>query len=428
MSTVLSRTDVSRPTALRRNRNYVLLWVGGAVSALGSRASAFAFPLLVLALGGSAGDASLVGAASTIPYLVVPVVAGALIDRVDRRRTLVVADLGRLVALTAVVAGVATGHAPLLLLGAAGFLEGTLAMVHSTAEPVALRRVVPAPQLTDALSGSEGRTRAGFLLGQPLGGVLFGVAYVLPFVFDAFSYVVSILTSLCLRGDFRARPDAAEPSGQNVKAAVREVGTGIRWLWSNPFLRVAVLAIAASNLLFQALNLVVVVRARDNGASAPVIGLIFLAVGIGGVLGAVAAGWASRHVQIRTAVIAINWAWAVLTPLVVLAPDPWLMGALFALMAFCGPLWNVMVAAHQLEITPEALLGRVGGAIGTIAFGALPLGSLLGGALLSLASVTVAAIVLGGLMVLVAAAVHASPAVRSAAGGPSESTPESGDH
>jgi hypothetical protein len=314
-----------------------------------------------------------------------------------------------------IVAALLRGHTPLALLIVAAAIEGALLVAHNLAEPGAIRSSVPDQQLGDALSSSEARGRAGFLLGQPLGGALFGLSRWLPFGFDALTYVVSIATSVGLRGRFRAEPGT--PDGQSngtVRAALAELGAGIAWLWRQRFLRTAAVAIAASNLLFQALTLVVVVAATQRGVPSAVVGLLFVGAGLGGVLGSLAASWCAKRLSLAAVVIGVNWAWAILTPLIALAGSAWLMGLVFAAIAFAGPLWNVMVAAYQLRITPEHLLARVGGAIGTISFGALPLGALLAGLLLSTVGPVGAGLVLGGLMALVAVIVTVSPAVRRA--------------
>lgn len=406
-------------TPLRRNRNYRLLWIGGAVSALGTRASSLAYPLLVLALGGSAADAGWVGFAAAAPYVVLPVLLGPLVDRLDRRHVMIGADAGRLVAMVSIVATLCLGTPTLAMLIVVAGIEGALLVAHNLAEPGAIRASVPAAQLGDALSGSEARGRAGFLLGQPLGGALFAFFRWLPFGFDALTYVVSIATSVRLRGGFRAAPEtspdnAPGESAGTVRAALSELGAGIVWLWRQRFLRAAVVAIAASNLLFQALALVVVVAATVRGVSSAVVGLVFVGAGIGGVLGSLASSWCARRMSLAVVVIGVNWAWALLTPLIALAGSVWLMGIVFAAIAFGGPVWNVMVASYQLRITPEHLLARVGGAIGTISFGALPLGSLLAGVLLSTVGPVRACLLLGGLMALVAVMVTVSPAVRHA--------------
>src|SRR5262245_39702938 len=87
---------------LRRNRDFQLLWIGSAVSAVGSRVSSVAYPLLVLALTGSAADAGLVGFTATVPYLLFQLPAGALVDRWNRRWVMIACDIGRGLALASI--------------------------------------------------------------------------------------------------------------------------------------------------------------------------------------------------------------------------------------------------------------------------------------------------------------------------------------
>ncbi|MEU7861584.1 MFS transporter [Nonomuraea sp. NPDC049141] len=396
---------------LRRNRSYRLLWIGGAASALGSHASAIAMPLLVLALGGSATEAGVVGFAAGLPYLLAQLPAGVLVDRLDRRAVMVFCDIGRFLALGSVVVALTAGRPPLAQLVAVAFVEGVLTVGHQLAEQAAIRHVVAEEQLPEALSANEARIRGALLLGQPVGGALFGLARWLPFAFDLVTYLVSIVTSLALRGTFRAAPDAGAAPAPNPLGELR---AGIAWLWRQPFLRSAVLAIAASNLLFQSLSLIVIVAATGDGASPGAIGLLFLGAGAGGVAGSLAASKITRLLSMKAVVIGANWLWAALMPLIAVVDGPLALGLVFGVLCFVGPVWNVAVAAYQLRITPEHLLGRVGSAIGTLAFGVLPLGSLLAGWLLDGIGVTGAALTLAGVMAVVAAVVTLTPAIRRA--------------
>ncbi|MEV6154754.1 MFS transporter [Nonomuraea sp. NPDC052129] len=395
---------------LRGNRSYRLLWIGGAASALGSHASAIAMPMLVLALGGSATEAGVVGFAAGLPYLLAQLPAGVLVDRLDRRAVMVFCDVGRFLALGSIVVALTAGRPPLAQLVVVAFVEGVLTVGHQLAEQAAIRHVVSQEQLPEALSANEARIRGALLLGQPVGGALFGFARWLPFAFDLVTYLVSIVTSLALRGTFRAVPAAGEPAPNPLA----ELRAGIAWLWRQPFLRSAVLAIAASNLLFQSLNLIVIVAATGDGASPGAIGLLFLGAGAGGVAGSLAAPKITRLLSMKTVVIGANWLWAALMPLIAVVDGPLALGLTFGVLCFVGPVWNVAVAAYQLRITPEHLLGRVGSAIGTLAFGVLPLGSLLAGWLLDGIGVTGAALTLAGVMAIVAAVVTLTPAIRRA--------------
>jgi MFS family permease len=386
----------------------MLLWSGLAVSVLGSRISSLAYPLLVLALTGSPGQAGLVGFFATLPYLVFQLHAGALVDRWNRKRVMIWCDVGRAAAVGTVVVAIAADAITVPHLAAAAFVEGALFVFFDLAEAAAVKAVVPRPQLPAALSQNEARQRGASLLGQPLGGFLYEVGRIVPFVVDALSYLVSLVTLLLIRKDFQE--ERTEPRTR----IHREIAEGIGWLWRQPFLRDTAFLVAGSNLMFQALVLVLIVRAKEIGASPGTIGIMLAGVGLGGLAGSLAASWVQRHVPAKTIVIGANWVWAALMPLLALFGSPWLLGATWCLMGFVGPMWNVVIGAYSLWITPDRLLARVQAAGTLVAWGAIPLGSLAGGLLLETLSTRTAIAVLSAWMLLLAVASLASRGIRAA--------------
>ena len=395
---------------LRANRDFRLLWFGSVVSVLGSRASAIAYPLLVLALTGSPADAGLAGFAATIPYLLCQLPAGALVDRWNRKVIMIACDAGRALALASIVLALALDSISLAQIIAVSFIEGSLYVFHSLAEPASVRNIVHPTHLPLALSQIEARERGAALLGQPLGGFLFDLGRAMPFLADALSYLASLTALLLIKSKFQGeRPPARS-------AFVAEVAQALVWLWRQPFLRATALLIAGSNLLFQALNLLVIVIAREQGASSTTIGLLLAGFGVGGVLGSLAAPWFQRRLSMKAIVIGANWVWALALPGIGLADNLFVLGGLLALMAFVGPLWNVALDVYRLLITPDELQGKVGSVISLLAWGAIPLGSLLAGYLLdSFGSLTTAMVLSVG-MVLVAIVASISPAIRRAPG------------
>lgn len=192
------------------------------------------------------------------------------------------------------------------------------------------------------------------------------------------------------------------------------MGQGLAWLWRQPFLRATALLVAGSNLLFQALNLLVIVIAQEQGASSAAIGLLLAGFGVGGVLGSLAAPWFQRRLSMKAIVIGANWVWALALPGIGLADSLFVVGALLALMAFVGPLWNVAMDVYRLLITPDELQGKVGSVISLLAWGAMPLGSLLAGYLLDSVGSVKTTMVLSIAMALVALAASISPSIRRA--------------
>jgi MFS family permease len=126
-----------------RNRDYMLLWSGQVVSTFGSAASTVVYPLLILALTDSPGAAGIAGALRALPYLVLSLPVGALIDRWDRKRVMILCDLGRCVATLAIPIALALDALSLWLIYAATLVEGSLFVFFNIAEVAALPRVVP---------------------------------------------------------------------------------------------------------------------------------------------------------------------------------------------------------------------------------------------------------------------------------------------
>ena len=396
------------PPPLRRNRDFFLLWSGLAVSVLGSRIATIAYPLLVLALTGSPALAGVVGFLATLPYLLFQLPAGALVDRWNRKRVMLASDAARAVAVGTIVVAMAADALTLAHIMVVAFVEGSLFVFFSLAEVGAVRHIVRREELPAALSQNEARERGAGLLGQPLGGILFDLGRALPFLVDALSYVVSFVTVSLIRRDFQ---EEREPARQRLVADIRE---GVSWLWSQPFLRAAALLVAGSNFLFQALFLVVIVIAREEGASPTLIGVILAGLGVGGVAGSLAAPLLQRHVPMKAVVIGANWVWALVLAPIAVVPNLYAIGVLLAVAAFVGPAWNVVIGAYQLAIVPDRLLARVSSAETLVAFGAIPLGSLAAGLLLEVVGGRSAALALAAGMVVVAVAATLSRGIRAA--------------
>src|SRR5207237_2796818 len=162
---------------------------------MGSEATAIAYPLLALALTHSPARAGLVSFARLAPAAVLQLPAGVAADRVDRRRMMAAADLVRAATIGVLAVSIGLGDASFSFLTVAALVEGSATVAFVAASTGALRSVVPAPQLPDAVGAVTARIAIVNLGGPPLGGFLFGIARSLPFAVDACSYAAS-LTSL----------------------------------------------------------------------------------------------------------------------------------------------------------------------------------------------------------------------------------------
>ncbi|MFE4830659.1 MFS transporter [Streptomyces sp. NPDC056672] len=407
MTTVAKSPPDGPVTPLHRNRDFMLLWSGSAVSIVGSTASTVAYPLLVLALTGSASDAGIAGFFALLPTLLFQLPAGALVDRWNRKRLMIWCDVLRCVGAASIVAALALGELRLAHILLVGFAEGTLSVFYGLAAHAAVPNVVGPGQLRQALSRNEARGRAATMLGTPLGGILFGVGRSVPFLLDAVSYLAALVTLLFVRKDFEAERTTRRTGGM-----ASQVWEGLVWLKDQPFVRATTLLVAGSNFLFRALFLIVIVMATAAGASSAGIGVMVGAAGAGGVLGSLTATWFGRRFSLAALVIGANWVWAVLMGVIVYADDLVVLTAAYAAMWFVGPVWNVAVGSYQLAITPDRLRGRVLAATSMLSAGALPIGALVGGLLLDAVGPRRAAAALAVWMVLLACAATFSRSVR----------------
>ncbi|WP_063753453.1 MFS transporter [Streptomyces sp. NRRL S-87] len=399
-------TAVAAPPPLRRNRDFLLLWTGAGLSALGLRASVAAYPLLMIFFGGGPAGAGVVGFAALLPQLVVQLPAGALIDRWDRRRLLVLCDVAGLSAMAAVTAMLLAGRLWLPLVAAAAFVDGTAGLCYRLAERAAIAHVVHPAHLTAALGQNEARGQAAGLLGQPAGSGLFQFGRWLPFAFTALTHLVALVTLLLIRRDLQG--ERAAP-GTSLRSDVAE---GLRWVWRQRFMRVAVVLLSGSNLLFQVLTLTLALAVQEDGGSPWAIGMIGLVAGVGGIAGALAGSRAAGRLAPRTVLTGALALWAVLMAPVALTSDPVVLGALLGGMSFAGALMNVVAGVHQVRITPEPLQGRVTSVFALLGSGTASAGALAGGFLLAAVGTYRTALGIAAGMGLLALAALVSPALR----------------
>lgn len=369
-----ARAGSGRP--LRTNRDYLLLWIGQSCSLVGSQLSWLAYPLLVLAMTGSAGKAGVVGFASWLPYLLFQLPAGALVDRWDRKRTMIVCDALRAVALGSVAAALVAGVLTFTQLVLVAFVERTLTIVFGPAETAALSRVVPPVQVREAVARNDAREHLASLLGPPLGGVLYGVARFAPFAADAASYLVSLCTVAALR-----TPLAPEPVAERCSIRA-DVAAGLAFMWRIPFVRASALQAMGTNVTWSAMTLAMLVVARRDGASGLEIGAMFALLGVGGLAGSAMSGRLLRRLSPRALVLGSVWCWAALVAVLATTANPYLLGAIAGTAIFLGPAWNGVVVGLRIQLTPDRLQARVHAVDALLSFAARPFGLLLTGYLL----------------------------------------------
>lgn len=394
--------------SLWRNRDYMLLWSGQVISSIGTQVSQLAFPLLILALTRSPAQAGFAGALRALPYIIFSLPAGALIDRWDRKRVMIICDIGRALSMASIPFALAIGQLTVLQLFIVSTIEGTLFVFFNIAEAACLPRVVSREQLPAATAQNMATDGINNLIGPPLGGILFSLGSVLPFLADAISYTVSVISLFFIKTNFQEKRVVAP------RKLRHEIGEGLHWLWHHPLIRFMALLTGGNNLISSGYILIVIVLAQSMHASAFIIGLIFAFGGIGGILGALAATAIQRRLSFGQAIIGTSWIFALSMPFYIIAPNPLVLGILTAAAFIAGPVYNVVQFSYRSAIIPDELQGRVNSVFRLIAFGGQPLGLALTGLLIQYIGIVPTIIIDSIVMILLALAATVNKHVREA--------------
>ncbi|MFC0113476.1 MFS transporter [Kibdelosporangium aridum] len=391
---------------LRRNRNYTLLWAGQAVSEVGFSTTMIAFPLLVLAITGSPAASGLVLGADAAAQLLAGLPAGALVDRWDRKRIMLWCEAAMAAAVGSLALALWWGSASLAHMVLVAVVMGVCRALFEPAEDACLTRLVPDEQLATAISLNAARSSIGQMAGTALGGVLFAIGRVVPFLVDMITHLISLISLAFLRVPYREVERA--PIGNIGK----EIAEGLRWVWSHRHVRVTALCAVSLNFFFNAFYIVIIVLANARGVPAGQIGLMAAMLGFGGLLGSLLAPTLHRILHPWVSIMAVFWMVTLLTPLTILAPNGYVLGALFAGMSFLAPTANTTINTHQLLLTPDDLRGRLSGVMNVVVGAAAAAGPAAGGVLVEFVDGTVAVLWCTAGMAAVSLLVTVSPVLR----------------
>lgn len=353
------------------------LWLAFSSSKLGDGLMGAAAPLLALSLTDDTVLIALSGAMYLLPWLFFAVAIGTLVDRIDRRRTLVLVAITRAVIAAILAAMIFTHTLTIFGLLLATFLIGTADVFNDTA----LQSLIPTILSKDKLERGNSRfqmsdTVLQQFIGMPLGAAIFVQSAFLPFGLDALGFAIAALMLVLIprRHIAKAEPNPNRPRFRD------ELVDGLNFLWREKKILRLVIATSLIGFGFNIANATAVVFiTKTLGVPQSLFGLLMLSGGVGGLIGAFAAPKVTARLGRGTVLAWSIFATSVFELGLGFSPNAYVLVVLQFFAGFAIAGWNVLLMSLYHSLIPNEVFGRVHGTRRTLVWGMMPIGAWIGG-------------------------------------------------
>ena len=375
-TTLADMTQIAVRPGTRLGPAYWRLWWANTISSTGDGAFVAALPLLAVTITRDPRLVSVVTAATFLPWMVLSLPGGAVVDRHDRVTLMWTAQAVQAAVVTVLAILIVFGEADIEVLAAGGLLLGSAEVIFSNAAQAVLPALVP-PELLPKANGSQqvSLTVGESFLGPPIGSLLFAATAALPFGLDAGSFAGSAALLATLPRTRRAPDDA-----KDTKSLRAQIAEGLRWLARHRLLRVVAVLLGIYNFANQMGQAILVLLATQTlHVSTRGYGLLLAADAVGAVVGGLVNPMLTRRLGLLPSLIIPALIEAAAFVGIGFAPDPAVAAALLAAQGFSVTMWNVVTISLRQRIVPGHLLGRVNSVYRMLGWGLMPVGALAGG-------------------------------------------------
>ncbi len=371
--------------SLWHNADYLLLMSGKTTQIIGAGFVTFAVPLIAFAITQSVFLAGLVSTIGALGYLVATLPAGAIADRVDRKRLLLICSAADFLLLASLVAAIWMSALTFWHLAIVLFLSAVVASFFQPAEAGGIREVVRADQMGSAMAAMQGRSAVAALASGPIGGLLYSIARVLPFLAGAVGYAVVFVCTL-----FVKRPLNGDLEHAKKESAWESLVDGLRFVWAVKFLRTGIGIFALINLGFNGLMIALNLHLVAIGTEPVLIGLIDAVAGASMLVGAIIAGplvkrFPSGPLAIAGILLAVVGGTAM-----AFSTEYWEYLVWIAIAIILIPAVNSGLIGYASVITPSKLQGRMNAVLNLSGVAVAPIAPVVAGLLLEVSNVNFA--------------------------------------
>lgn len=353
--------------------DYWRFWIATGIDNIGTGAYVAALPLLAVTLTRDPRVVTLVATATYLPWLLLSLPAGVVVDRCDRAVLMWRAQLVAAVAVSGTLILVATGRISIGTLVLMALAMGACDVVFQNAAQVLLPDLVAKHLLHQANGNQQAMITAGQLfVGPPVGSALFAVSAALPFGVDAFSFVLSasVLSRL---------PKGKPAEGERLPMRA-SIASGFRWLLGHRLMRTLAALLGLNTFCGQMANATLVLLATQTlHVGVRAYGLLLASAAVGSVLGGLVNARIVHRIGALPALLG-----ALATNVVAFvgagcSPNAFTLACFLAVNGFATTVWNIVTTTLRQQLVPSAMLGRVNSVYKMLGWGLIPLGTLTGG-------------------------------------------------
>jgi MFS family permease len=394
----------------RLTADFGRFWAGQTISSFGSAFTSFALPLLVYQLTHSALGLASASVASFLPWPLFGLLIGAWVDRVDRKRLMIITDVLRAAALASIPVLAASKMLSVWWIYVVAFLTATLSVGFTLAQVAAVPSLVGRDDLVAANGRIQASYAAAAIAGPAVAGILATWLTVPALLyFDALSFLISAGSLAFIGRSFNA------PQSK-LKAHIRQdIADGLRYVLRQPVVRTIVALAAVVNFLIPTIRAQLVLFAdQQHHANAIQLSWCYAAGPMGALGFSLVAGRVSRRFAFGRIVLGSCMLYGLAVLLVAVTPWFWMALLSLALSAGLLTLFNITQGSLRQRVVPHELFGRVGSAVNVIAQSSAPLGIVVGGVVIT--ATNKVAVVYGGIgavMILVTVGFTFSPLARA---------------
>lgn len=418
----MATADLAGDAGSRRlSPDFWKFWVGQTVSNLGNSITLLAAPLAIYDLTGSAVNLGLVSVAQMLPYILFGLVIGAWVDRVDRRRLMISADLVRAVVIATIPLLAWQGSLSVWWIYVVGFVNSTISIAFDSSEFAAIPSLVESDDLVTANGRIQASYSAASILGPLIAGALISfISVEQVFSVDAVSFLISAAALLMVKRSF----NSSEPGAVRTTTIRDDMREGLSYVLRHPVLRNISIMMLLVNFAGSTTYFQLVLFAHDRlNVTGSRLGPLYASASVGIFLISMLAGrlrkrWSFSRVALSALVVSgtavFLFAWVT---------NYWLALPLWAVIGGANILFNINTNSLRQTIIPNHLLGRVMSVAMTLASCAVPLGALLGGFAIEQTGARTVYAVIGLAIVAIALLFSQGPAGRASQYLPPASAP-----